>query len=261
MNNLKLSKLGIALIFLLLLTQVSFSQNTDSKAIRVLFVGNSFTYYFNLPQVTSAMAETQGIKIIAYQSTVGGTNLEQHWKEEKGTITRKLLDSLKWDFVVMNNHSLSTIETPNEFMEYGKKFAELIKSKGAKPVFMQTWGYKSNPLMIRTIVPSYNKLVSESNAHLVPCGELFAEARKWRPDLELFQDDKHPSSNGTYLLGLAFFKYFTGLKTSNIPAILETKDNNGEATFLIFMSQENADFLQQLVDDFEFKFNANSWKK
>lgn len=231
----------------------SFSQKKEKEAIRVLFVGNSFTYFFNLSQVTTVMAESQGVTLFTRQSTVGGSSLEQHWKEEKGTMTRKWLDSLEWDYVVLNNHSLSTINDPEGFLEYSKKFANLIRSKGAEPVFMQTWGYKSNPLMIRTITSSYKDLTTQTKTQFVPCGELFAEARKWRPDLELFHDDKHPSSNGTYLLGLAFFKYFTGKSTSDIKSRLWTEDKNGEKLYLIFMNQEDADFLQQLVNDFEFK--------
>ena len=86
----------------------------------------------------------------------------------------------------------------------------------------------------------------------MPCGPLFEKARLWRPDLNLFADDKHPSSNGTYLLGLAFYKYFTGKATAEIPKRLATRDIDGEKLYLIFMSQTDADFLQQLVDGFDF---------
>ncbi len=232
------------------------AQIKDQRPIRVLFVGNSFTYFFNLPQVVASMAETQGVEIITRQSTVGGSTLEQHWKEEKGTRTRKLLDSLEWDYVVLNNHSLITVNGPDEFIVYSTKFIELIRSKGAKPIIMQTWGYKSNPLLIRPIMEGYARLSEESKTDMVPAGELFLEARKWRPDLELFQDDKHPSSNGTYMLGLAFFKYFTGLSTKDIPFRLTTTDKDGEKLYLLFMSKEDSDFLQQLVDDFEFKVDS-----
>ena len=231
----------------------SFSQEKKEEAIRVLFVGNSFTYFFNLPQVVSSMAQSQGVSIITRQSTVGGSTLEQHWKEERGTRTRRLLDSAKWDYVVLNNHSLITVNGPDEFMEYSKKFIDLIRSKGAEPIIMQTWGYKSNPLLIRPIREGYARLGKEADVDVVPCGDLFAEARQWRPDMELFQDDKHPSSNGTYMLGLTFFKYFTGLSTVDIPHRLTTTDKDGEKLYLLFMSTEDADFLQQLVDDFDFK--------
>ena len=219
---------------------------------RILFVGNSFTYFYNLPQVVAAMAASQGVSLETRQSTVGGSNLEQHWKEEKGTQTRRLLEEQGWDYVVFNNHSLSAIDHPESFMEYGRKFAGLVREKGAEPIFMMTWAYKSNPLMQDRITEMYLRLAEETGADYVPAGPLFASVRALRPDLELFFDDKHPSSNGTYLLGLAFFKYFSGKGTSAIPERVTTLDANGEKLYLLFLHETDADFLQQLIDTFDF---------
>ncbi len=201
----------------------------------------------------NAMAQSQGISIETRQSTVGGSNLEQHWKEENNTQTRKLLNEQAWDYVVFNNHSLSAIETPESFDLYGKKLAELVKEKGGIPIFMSTWGYKSNPLLEGEITKAYQKLASETGAKIVPAGQLFTQARQWRPDLELYFDDKHPSPIGTYLIGLSFYKFFTGRLTSEVPERITTKDRNGEKLYLLFLSKANADFLQLLVDDFEFE--------
>lgn len=226
--------------------------SAQSDTTKVLFVGNSFTYFFNLPQVVSSMASSQGIMIDTRQSTVGGSNLEQHWKEERDTKTRQMIEQHDWDYVVFNNHSLSAIETPESFLEYGKKFATLVRERGATPVFMMTWAYQSNPLMQPELTRMHRELCDSAPADCVPCGPLFGEVRKWRPDLPMFHDDKHPSSNGTYLLGLAFFKYLTGKSTTEIPPRLTTLDRNGEKLYLIFMHQEDADFMQQLVDEFDF---------
>jgi hypothetical protein len=239
---------SIGLVFLFCCASIA-----QNDTIRVLFVGNSFTYFYNLSQVVTSMAKTQDVIIETRQSTVGGSNLEQHWKSEKGTVTRKMLEEHQWDYVVFNNHSLSAIDTPDDFMDYSKKFVELVRKKGAEPIFMMTWAYKSNPLMQSEITRMYQDLCKETNSDYIPCGPLFAEARKWRPNLNLFDDDKHPSSNGTYLLGLAFFKYFTNKSTAEIPKRLTTKDINGEKLYLIFMDQTDADFLQQLVDEYNFK--------
>ena len=246
--NLLKTAFSIGLVFLFCCTSIAQKDTT-----RVLFVGNSFMYFYNLPQVVSSMAKTQDVIIETRHSTVGGSNLEQHWKGEKGTVTRQLLENQQWDYVVFNNHSRSAIDTPEDFMDYGKKFADLVRRKGAEPVFMMTWAYKSNPLMQSEITRMYEKLCKETQSDYVPCGLLFAEARKWRPDLDLFNDDRHPSSNGTYLSGLAFFKYFTNKSTSEIPKRLTCEDINGEKLYLILMNQPDADFLQQLVDEYNFK--------
>lgn len=224
-----------------------FSQDLPKEPIRVLFVGNSFTYFYNLPQLVAAMAESQGKAIITRQSTVGGSNLAQHWRKEKGTKTMGLLETENWDYVVFNNHSTSPIDRQDEFDEYGKKFADLVKSKGAQPVFMQTWAYKSNPLMQTQITAAYGKLAEETGSLLVPGGLLFQEVRHWRPDINMFFDDKHPSSNATYLLGLAFYRFFTNDSLEKIPARITTLDKDGELLYLLFVPNEDADFLKQIV--------------
>jgi len=229
------------------------TQNPPTKKIKVLFVGNSLTYYYNLPLVVSAMAKTQDLTLETKHSTVGGSTLEQHWKSEIGTQTRSMLELEKWDYVVFNNHSLSAIYKPESFLEYSKKFADLARTKGAEPIFMMTWAYKSNPLMLPEIEKMYKKLNDLTNANIVPCGSIFGNSRKFRPDLELFHDDKHPSSNGTYLAGLAFYKYFTGKSSSKIPVNLSTLDANGQILYLLFMNDTDAYFLQQLVNEFPFK--------
>ena len=246
-----LKQTGAALCLIFLLG--SYPAHSQPDTVRVLFVGNSFTYFNNLPQMVSAMAASQGLAIFTRQSTVGGSSLEQHWKGEKGANTMAILESAEWDYVVLNNHSLSAIDDPDSFMEYGRKFAERIREKGAKPVFMMTWAYKSNPLMQDKITEMYKRLAAETGSDYVPCGPLFASARQWRPDLELFSDDKHPSPNGTYLLALAFFKHLSGKTVMGIPERLATKDLFGEKLYLVFMNKDDAKFLQQLTEEFDFR--------
>jgi len=222
----------------------------SSDTVKVLFVGNSFTYFYNLPQVVSSMAQEKGFAVMARQSTVGGSNLEQHWKQERGTRTRELIPSADWDFVVFNNHSMSSIRDSAAFMEYGKKFARLVHDQGATPVFMMTWAYKSNPMMQDEVSRAYRKLAAETDAICFPAGLLFASARMLRPDLNLFFDDKHPSEIGTYMLGLAFTRFFTGKPSAGLPERITTLDRNDEKLYLMFTHESDARFLQQLVDEY-----------
>jgi len=234
-----------------------FNMAAQEDTLRVLFVGNSFTYFYNLPQVVSAMAAEKGEILLARQSTVGGSNLEQHWKEQRGTQTRRLIPSQNWDYVVFNNHSMSALRDSAAFMEYGKKFALLVHNQGATPVFMMTWAYESNPLMQREIASAYRKLAAETQSVCFPAGLLFAGVRELRPDLDLFFDDKHPSEYGTYLLGLGFCRYFTGRQSSGLPARITTVDRNGEKLYLIFTHEKDAKFFQQFVDEFHLPQRQN----
>ena len=58
--------------FLFLLVSV-YSQKTDTE--KILFIGNSFTFYFNLPLVVESMAKEKDVGLDVYQSTAGGVSL------------------------------------------------------------------------------------------------------------------------------------------------------------------------------------------
>ncbi len=228
-----------------------FSQ--EEKPLKVLFVGNSFTFFWNMPQLVKAMGETQGVPLEIYQSTVSGSNLKQHWDEAKETQTRKLLQEDNWDYVVLGDHSLSTIDTPDQFKEYGRKFSELIRSVGAEPIFYLTWAYKSNPLMQPAITKEYLDLAQELNAKIIPVGPIWMKARELRPDLNLYFDDKHPSSDGSYLIALIVYKSLTGNSNSNISNRVITTDKDGEKLYLSFVLSKTAEFFKQLVEETNFE--------
>lgn len=233
----------------LLFPVLGFTQQED--VTEVLFVGNSFTYFWNMPQMVEAMAKHQNVALHTDQSTVGGSNLEQHWKSEKGTTTRSHLDTKEWDYVILQDHSLSTIEAKKRWKEYNQNFVNLVKTQGAQPILFSSWAYKSNPLMQTNITESYQNLAKDLGVKLVPMGSVLALAREKRPDLDLFFDDKHLSPNGSYLEALVFYKFLTGKSVTSIPNRLTTLDADGNKMYLMFILPENGDFLRQLVEDFQ----------
>tara|TARA_R110002050_G_scaffold190539_2_gene325224 strand:- start:22334 stop:22972 length:639 start_codon:yes stop_codon:yes gene_type:complete len=206
-----------------------------------------------MPQLVAAMAKENGQAIEVHQSTVGGSTLEQHWKAEKGTHTRELLDENTWDYVVLGDHSLSTISTPEKFEEYGEKFVELIRSKGAEPILYVTWAYKSNPLMQKTITTKYLELAEKLKTKIFPVGPIWKQARELRPDLELYFDDKHPSPDGAYLIALIITKSLTEKTLEDIPNRVITVDATGEKLYLSFVLPETGVFFRQLVDETDFE--------
>lgn len=245
MNFYKLSFVTIVL----LLFSFEVKCQTQKDTLNVLFVGNSFTYYYNMPQMVQSMSQENNLFIKTRQSTVGGTSLKDHWNGTKGTKTRELLNNFKWDFVVFNNHSLATINDFDNFVKYTKHFDSLVKKQGAKPILMMTWPYLSNPLMQEHISKSYIDIGRELNTLVLPIGDVFVKARKLRPDVNFYADDKHPAEDFTYLIALIFYKSFTQNSLDQISHRLVTKDIHGEKTYLSFLSIEMSLFLKQLVEE------------
>ncbi len=221
----------------------------EKTPLKVLFVGNSYTYFWNLPQQVQAMASAKGYDISTRQSTAGGVNWGQHWRGEKGLNTRALIEAGGWNIVVLQNHSTSTIERQDSFMIYGKKFAELVESIGAKPMLYMSWARAFNPLMQEQITAGYQALAKEIDAPIVPVGAAWEMARTLRPDLQLFDPDgSHPSPIGTYLAACTFFRALTGESPQGLPERLVTEDKDGEKLYLNFVAPNDAIFLQQVVD-------------
>ncbi len=230
---------------------VGYAQQKD--VTEVLFVGNSFTFFWNMPEMVEAMAKDQDIPLITRQSTISGSNLEQHYKEEKGTESKKIIEKENYDYVILQDHSSGTIGSPERFREYSTKMAELARSNGAEPLFFTTWAYKSNPLMQTEIEKAYTEIAQKLKSRTVPVGAIFLKANEMRPDMEMYFDDKHPSHEGSYLIALIFYKYLTGHSVESIPDRLTTKDASGNNLYLSFISPKNGNFLRQLVDEFQME--------
>lgn len=241
--------ISIGVMLLLLLGWGAQAQSEDT--LRVLFVGNSYTYFWNLPQTVSAMAATKDRVIVARKSTSGGVTWKQHWEGDRGLESRSMITQNDWDVVVLQNHSMSTINAYDDFMEYGGRFVDLVKSQGVKPVLYMTWARAYNPLMQATISKAYETLGDTKDVDVVPVGEIWERSRELRPDLNLYDPDgSHPSTSGTYLTACAFFSYLTRMPASGLPKRISNVDKNGEDMYYAIMSQQDATFLQQLVDNY-----------
>lgn len=245
------------LLLLIVVTIFSFSRGLAQTADQlepvskqVLFVGNSYTYFWNLPHVVQGFAESEGVGVVTRQSTAGGVNLGQHWRGEKDLQSKSLIANGTYDIVVLQDHSMRSIQAPDSLIYYGKLFGELIKSKGAQPYVYMTWSRKWDPYMIESIQREYTRLAEKINARIVPVGLAWERAIELRPDLPLYDDDgSHQSSLGTYLNACVFYGIITGRSPIGLPNRLISKDQYGEKLYLTIQSKENALFCQKVADE------------
>ena len=101
-------------IIFLFTFSINVNAQVEKDTLKVLFVGNSFTYYYNLPQVVKAMSNnSETIYIDSYHSLVGGSNLSHHLNQEKGSRTIEMLNKEAYDYVVLNHHSLAATDNVN----------------------------------------------------------------------------------------------------------------------------------------------------
>ena len=154
-------------IFILLLLSGAVCQAQNKVPENVLFVGNSYTYFWNLPQQVAAIAQSKEINLNTAQSTSGGTNWGQHWRGERGIVSKSLIERSKFDAVVLQNHSMRSFEAPDSLMHFGKLFADLIKKNDARVYLYMTWAREWNPYMQETITRAYTNLAKEIGKEIV----------------------------------------------------------------------------------------------
>ena len=170
---------------------------------RVLFVGNSFTYYNNSLHnhyrslVRASLPDNQNL---VRSMTISGGKLFEH----RGL--KAMVRSEDWDIVILQGHSLGPIDGAESFRSAARKHARVIRRAGAEPVLFMTWAYTDRPEMTRLLDQAYSELGAELDAGVAPVGVAFERVTRERPSLALRTADlRHPSLAGTYLAACVFY--------------------------------------------------------
>ena len=97
------------LLFVFLLAGTALAAQ-KSQPIRVLFIGNSYTFYHNLPDLVSQIGESVGFPIDATACTKGSQRFTGHLQNGK---LLRMLAAGGWDYVVLQEQSEARPCRPN----------------------------------------------------------------------------------------------------------------------------------------------------
>ncbi|GEM_PF-1169000 len=187
---------------------------TPPLPLRVLFIGNSYTYCNDLPGIVAQLAATNGRAIVCESLTCGGATFQDHC-ERFGALDH--IASGAWDVVVLQNHSFEPVGNPSNMFVHGSRLCHAAEQAGARTVLLLTWAYAgprgSNaaeavlvPVMQERLNAAYYQLAHEMGADVAPAGRAFEVVRAAHPDWRLHMpDNSHPAPPGSYLAGLALY--------------------------------------------------------
>jgi hypothetical protein len=196
---------------------------------RVLFIGNSYTYFNNLPEMVRQLATAAGAGAVEVRMVApGGWRLVDHW--EKGD-ARKVLATGHWDFVVLQEQSQlgdpkqidgkPRIGSDRVFAPAAATWAEEISRAGAKPVFYLTWAKKVAPEDQVVLNDAYARAARLGHGLLAPAGMAWGRVRDENPGIELFVGDgSHPSPAGSYLAACTLVAAIFGKNPAGLPGRL-----------------------------------------
>ena len=224
---------------------------------KVLFIGNSFTFYFNLPLVVESMAKEKGIDLDVYQSTAGGASLKDHWNGKKNLTTRSIIREGSFSKIILQDYSTNPVMKTDESMQYFKKFIDLINDQKSDIYLYGTWPVpmmKGRKFSGADPIQEALKPLESRNIQIVPVGTAFRLFKKEHPNIPLYtSDSKHPSPVGVYLAACVFLKTLTGVSPDGLYRRFDRKDENGKKVFLGMVEKSDAKKCQAIVSKMDIK--------
>jgi len=189
----------------------------------VLFIGNSYTYVNDLPNLVKEIALSFGDTLIHDSSTPGGANFNGH---SSSTQTLAKINQQQWDYVVLQAQSQELSFSPFQVASDSYPYAEILvdsifaNSSCTEPLFFMTWGRKygdqSNcqfypPVctylgMQQRLRESYLDMTFTHNTSCSPVGMAWKKSIEIDSTLNLYSsDNSHPSIYGSYLAACTFY--------------------------------------------------------
>jgi hypothetical protein len=218
-------KRAVALLLAVALLAGCLPQEPDA---RVLFIGNSYTFYNDLPQMVAELADSVGMRIEVEAVTKGGAGLRDHLRDG---VASERIKSGDFDYVVIQEQSALPSDTTaaHELMfPAANAFATQAASSGAQLVLFETWGHRSGfPqtghstywTMQRAINSTYDELSALLGKPVAPAGEAWLLSLQSNPGIRLHDpDDSHPSLEGSYLAALVITATITGESPDDMSA-------------------------------------------
>ena len=221
----------------------------DSSKKKVLMIGNSFTFYWNLPQVLERMFFTNGYNIEVDQITIGGSKLSDHWHNH-------IVENYpiqEYEYIVFNDHSTYPLTNIDTCAKYLKLFTDYAHQFSVKPFIYGTWEYPYlegiSSQQTQTTMAILDSLADLNQAKYVPVGEAFKHMERNHSAINLYMDDnKHPSPNATYLAACVFYAMITGESPIDLPRRFEGKNIDGKKIYYIITEIESSRISQKVAN-------------
>lgn len=210
--------------------------------MKILFIGNSYTYYNDLDVLFKNLAQENGQDVHADRVTKGGRRLEEFKDAEDETTGQlmQLLQTHSYDVCVIQEQSLLPAVDYERFLDGVKQVAELVGDRGGQFILYATWGRKAgNPTlseqnwtpeqMTELLSDAYHRAAEEIHARVSPVGVRFLQMIRRFPETELYdKDGSHPSYMGSCLAALTHYCTVFGTFPENTASLQLSEPEIGQ---------------------------------
>jgi hypothetical protein len=178
------------------------TRTRGAPALKVLFIGNSFTARNDLPELVAQLAAARGGSLQHRLISAGGASLRTHWNA--GHASKAICDG-DYDHIVLQEQSTLPVKNVQRMHDNIRLFDEAIRAAGAKTVLYVTWARRHSPEAQQAITEAYTSIGRELGTIVVPVGTAWQTflGQHEHPVLH-DRDDSHPTLAGSYLAACVF---------------------------------------------------------
>ena len=222
------------LILILSLGNLSIAANSVDQPLEILFIGNSYTFYNDLPDILYNLASSSGKDVYVDYYAPGGKSLYEH---STNSITINKIREKNWDFIILQGTG-RRIAYPDSFTLYPAYSALLIledlihnNCAATRIIFFMSWADEDGMTWIEgwtetyeeMQIDIYDKTIEYSNnigLTIAPIGWTWYKVLE-EEDYPLhylhLSDWNHPSIKGSYLTACVIYSTIFIESTLNIP--------------------------------------------
>ena len=215
----------IRLLVLLFVLSTPLAKASIHDTTKILYIGNSFTYFNNLPSMVDSLAQRDHQPIWHYMHAPGGISVGDTGvaaaAHMDNPLVYQLIRNTDWDFVVVQDNQGRFILDSAVFPSKSRVLAghrmlmDSVKHYHpcAKMIWFAGWGLKNGQLpnwptgvsMIDKLLVNYRVLNATAKEIIAPIGEAWKKSIG-QTTLDLWiSDEMHPSVEGSYLTALVLY--------------------------------------------------------
>lgn len=217
------------------------AQAENTRAKKILIIGNSYTWYHHLDEMVEHICNSAGVKAEVTSVARPGASLRlfSNTNNRFGRKVYQLLKNQKWDYVILQDRHFYPVTNPDKLYNAVIKLDPYIKASGAQTVLLMTWApdsrsddYEKFKYIVsgradyqKRIKEAYETTAQDINAIVIPAGLAVLKANKSNPNIPLLRKDgSHPTYAGSYITACTIFKtLFPGSPEISYKGFLESK--------------------------------------
>lgn len=228
--------------------EVVFSLPEPEGARRVLFVGDSLTYFNELPWLVAQVAESRdpAISVVTRFSGRSGATLKELWNEGDAL---RLLRTEHWDFVVLQEKNGQILSKAPAEQRYLRAFLDEVKRRGATPILYATWPPEDEPQLRPRLRAAYRRVGQSLALTVAPVGSAWDTAIA--AGISLYRDGLHANLAGSYLAACVLAAKIFGIDPRGarfrFPVSFATVETYRESLVRERLSPELAGRLQEIA--------------